>query len=127
MVEFTDAKSFSASKYNKFLTSVDEHANHLKRCAEIILQIETDTSLTLNEKSDLRQELGTKLEKIKLDNKNIIDMLFTDYQVHEATRPRINQDLSGFQILKEKVASKDKNFKLSKEEAENDNSFYYRE
>ncbi|HDA2604482.1 TPA: hypothetical protein R8C65_002702 [Staphylococcus aureus] len=127
MVEFTDAKSFSTSKYNKFLTSVDEHANHLKRCAEIILQIETDTSLTLNEKSDLRQELGTKLEKIKLDNKNIIDMLFTDYQVHEATRPRINQDLSGFQILKEKVASKDKNFKLSKEEAENDNSFYYRE
>ncbi|HDE0230050.1 TPA: hypothetical protein PB396_002684 [Staphylococcus aureus] len=127
MVEFTDAKSFSTSKYNKFLTSVDEHANHLKRCAEIILQIETDTSLTLNEKSDLRQELGTKLEKIKLDNKNIIDMLFTDYQVHGATRPRINQDLSGFQILKEKVASKDKNFKLSKEEAENDNSFYYRE
>ncbi|MEO4389654.1 hypothetical protein ABH385_13970 [Staphylococcus aureus] len=127
MVEFTDAKSFSTSKYNKFLTSVDEHANHLKRCAEIILQIETDTSLTLNEKSDLRQELGTKLEKIKLDNKNIIDMLFTDYQVHEATRPRINQDLSGFQILKEKVASKDKNFKLSKEEAENDNSFFYRE
>ncbi|WP_457817849.1 hypothetical protein [Staphylococcus aureus] len=127
MVEFTDAKSFSTSKYNKFLTSVDEHANHLKRCAEIILQIETDTSLTLNEKSDLRQELGTKLEKIKLDNKNIIDMLFTDYQVHEATRPKINQDLSGFQILKEKVVSKDKNFKLSKEEAENDNSFYYRE
>ncbi|MBZ5277329.1 hypothetical protein [Staphylococcus aureus] len=127
MVEFTDAKSFSTSKYNKFVSSVDEHANHLKRCAEIILQIETDTSLTLNEKSDLRQELGTKLEKIKLDNQNIIDMLFTDYQVHEATRPRINQDLSGFQILKEKVASKDKNFKLSKEEAENDNSFYYRE
>ncbi|HHP7503160.1 TPA: hypothetical protein ACSGGW_001945 [Staphylococcus aureus] len=127
MVEFTDAKSFSTSKYNKFVSSVDEHANHLKRCAEIILQIETDTSLTLNDKSDLRQELGTKLEKIKLENQNIIDMLFTEYQVHEATRPRINQDLSGFQILKEKVASKNKNFKLSKEEAENDNSFYYRE
>ncbi|NHM74405.1 hypothetical protein G8Y85_03015 [Staphylococcus sp. 11007852] len=71
--------------------------------------------------------MGTKLEKIKLDNQNLIDMLFTDYQVHEATRPRINQDLSGFQMLKEKVASKDKNFKLSKEEAENDNSFYYRD
>ncbi len=127
MVEFTDAKSFSTSKYNKFVSNVDEHANHLKRCAEIILQIETDTSLTLNDKSDLRQELGTKLEKIKLENQNIIDMLYTEYQVHEATRPRINQDLSGFQILKEKVASKNKNFKLSKEEAENDNSFYYRE
>ncbi|WP_215392848.1 hypothetical protein [Staphylococcus aureus] len=127
MVEFTDAKSFSESKYNKFVNNVDEHANHMKRCAEIILQIETDISLTLNEKANLKQELGTKLEQIKLDNQNIIDMLFTDYQVHEATRPRINQDLSGFQMLKEKVANKDKNFKLSKEEAENDNSFYYRE
>ncbi|EGQ3396909.1 hypothetical protein NAC36_002432 [Staphylococcus pseudintermedius] len=127
MVEFDNAKSFSATKYNTFLSDVDEHANHLKRCAEIILQLETDASLTLDNKVNLKEELGTTLEKIKLDNQNIIDVLFTDYQVYEATKPRTTQDLSGFQMLKEKVASRDKNFKLSKEEAENDNSFYYRD
>ncbi|EGQ3127483.1 MULTISPECIES: hypothetical protein [Staphylococcus] len=127
MVEFDDAKSFSTSKYNDFVNKVDEHANHLKRCAEIILQLDTDDNLSLNDKSMLKEELGTKLEIIKTDNQNITDMLFTDYQVYDATEPRLHQNLSGFQMLKEKVASKDKDYRLSKEEAANDSSFYYRD
>ncbi len=127
MVEFDDAKSFSTSKYHNFVSKVDEHAKHLKRCAEIILQLEVDDNLSLNDKSMLKQELGTKLETIKLDNQNITDMLFTDYKVYDATEPRLTQNLSGFQMLKEKVASKDKDYRLSKEEAANDSSFYYRD
>lgn len=127
MVEFEDAKSFSTNKYHKFVSNVDKHANHLKRCAEIILQLESDSTLSLEDKANLKQELGTKLETIKLDNQNIIDMLFTDYQVYDATEPRLHQNLSGFQMLKEKVANKDKDYRLSKEEAANDNSFYYRD
>ncbi len=127
MVEFENTKSFSNQKYDKFLEKVDGYSDNLKRCASIIFQLETDESLTLDEKSQLKTELGSILDRIKSENQTIIDMLVTDYQVYDATEPRIHQNLSGFQMLKEKVASKDKNFKLSKEEAENDSSFYYRD
>ncbi|CFH41630.1 TPA: hypothetical protein ACF5GV_002753 [Staphylococcus aureus] len=127
MVEFESAKSFSSHKYDKFISNVDEHSDNLKRCASIIFQLETDNTLNLDDKNQLKNELGSIIDKIKSDNQNIIDMLVTDYQVYDATEPRLHQNLSGFQMLKEKVASKDKNFKLSKEEAENDSSFYYRD
>ncbi|MDU0936918.1 MAG: hypothetical protein E7A88_00070 [Dermabacter sp.] len=127
MVEFESAKSFSNHKYDKFINNVDEHSDNLKRCASIIFQLETDNTLNLDRKTQLKNELGSIIDKIKSDNQNIIDMLVTDYQVYDATEPRLHQNLSGFQMLKEKVASKDKNFKLSKEEAENDSSFYYRD
>ncbi|WP_267239606.1 hypothetical protein [Staphylococcus aureus] len=127
MVEFENTKSFSNQKYDKFINKVDSHSDNLKRCASIIFQLETDDALTLDEKSQLKTELGSILDRIKSENQTIIDMLVTDYQVYDATEPRIHQNLSGFQMLKEKVASKDKNFKLSKEEAENDSSFYYRD
>jgi len=127
MVDFENTKSFSNQKYDKFIEKVDGHSDNLKRCASIIFQLETDESLTLDEKSQLKTELGSILDRIKSENQTIIDMLVTDYQVYDATEPRLHQNLSGFQMLKEKVASKDKNFKLSKEEAENDSSFYYRD
>ncbi|HFG8920682.1 hypothetical protein [Staphylococcus epidermidis] len=127
MVEFENTKSFSNQKYDKFINKVDSHSDNLKRCASIIFQLETDDALTLDEKSQLKTELGSILDRIKSENQTIIDMLVTDYQVYDATEPRLHQNLSGFQMLKEKVASKDKNFKLSKEEAENDSSFYYRD
>lgn len=127
MVEFESAKSFSSHKYDKFINNVDEHSDNLKRCASIIFQLETDNTLNLDGKNQLKNELGSIIDKIKSDNQNIIDMLVTDYQVYDATEPRLHQNLSGFQMLKEKVASKDKNYKLSKEEAANDSSFYYRD
>lgn len=127
MVEFESAKSFSSHKYDKFINNVDEHSDNLKRCASIIFQLETDNTLNLDGKNQLKNELGSIIDKIKSDNQNIIDMLVTDYQVYDATEPRLHQNLSGFQMLKEKVASKDKNYKMSKEEAANDSSFYYRD
>lgn len=62
----------------------------------------------------IKNELGSIIDKIKSDNQNIIDMLVTDYQVYDATEPRLHQNLSGFQMLKEKVASKDKTLNFLK-------------
>lgn len=122
-----DTHSYSEEKLARYKQSIESYSNHLRRCADILYQLETDESLSLHDKDLLKVELGDTLNQSKNESQDILDNLTTEFQAYDATSPRSNLNLSGFQMLKEKVVSKDKDYQLSSEEAADDSSFYYRE
>lgn len=103
----------------------DEQLMDIKRCAEIIYQLETASELSLSDKDLLKSELGDKVNSVKAISHDLLDTLVTEYQLYDATAPRITQNLSGFKVLEEKVVNKDRDYRLSRDEVQNDESFYY--
>ncbi|MDG0820723.1 hypothetical protein M4L90_12410 [Staphylococcus equorum] len=125
MIENEGTESYSTDKYESFLSATDEHTSNIKRCAEIIYQLETDSDLSLSDKDLLKTELGEKVDSIKTNSQDIIDTLVTEYQLYDATAPRITTNLSGFKMIEEKVVNKNRDYRLNRDEAENDAAFYY--
>lgn len=127
MVESENTQTYSKEKRDNFMSAVNEHLDDIKRCADIIYQLETDEALSLNDKDVLKVELGNKVDTVKSDSQDMIDALITEYQLYDSTKPRITQDLSNFKMLGEKVVNKNKDYRVTKDEAENDNTFFFNE
>ncbi|MBF0795252.1 hypothetical protein [Mammaliicoccus lentus] len=125
MVEHEGTESYSTKKYDYLTKIADEQATDIKRCAEIIYQLETDSKLSLSDKDLLKSELGDKVDSLKLINHDLLDTLVTEYQLYDATAPRVTQNLSGFKVLEEKVVNKDRDYRLSEDEVQDDAAFYY--
>lgn len=125
MLEFDEGTNSSTMKYNTLVKSAKKHNEDINRCAEIIYQLETEETLSLNDRDLLKSELGDLVDEVKSNSVNIDDALVTEYQLHNATAPRSTQNLSGLQLLKEKVVDKDRNRRLTAEEQQSDESFYY--
>ncbi|HHX0046032.1 hypothetical protein L6D11_13985 [Staphylococcus aureus] len=119
--------SYSNDKLNQYQQSIDAYAEHLKNCANILYRLETDDTLSLQERNNLKVELGNILNDAKTENQLLLNDLTTEFHAYEATSPRSTLNLSAFQMLKEKVVSKDKNYQLSDDEAADDSAFYYRD
>ena len=109
------------------MEAVNAHLDDIKRCADIIYRLETDATLSLNDKDVLKVELGNKIDTVKSDSQDMLDALTTEYQLYDSTSPRITQDLSNFKMLGEKVVNKNKDYRVTKDEAENDNTFFFNE
>ncbi|HDE6087065.1 TPA: hypothetical protein PDP79_002327 [Staphylococcus aureus] len=124
MVEYENTHEFSADKYQSFIEAVNSHSENIKRCATIINKLEWEYELPLTEKDELKLELGNLIDTVKADSSDIIDSLISDYQVFDATAPRVSQNLSGFKTLNERIVNKDKNVRVNPNEAD-DSSFYY--
>lgn len=125
MVEHEGTESYSTKKYDYLTKIADEQTTDIKRCAEIIYQLETDSELSLSDKDLLKSELGDKVDSLKLINHDLLDTLVTEYQLYDATAPRVTQNLSGFKVLEEKVVNKNRDYRLSKDEVQDDAAFYY--
>ncbi|WP_147630351.1 hypothetical protein [Staphylococcus xylosus] len=125
MVEHEGTESYSTKKYYSLMNIADEQLMDIKRCAEIIYQLETASELSLSDKDLLKSELGDKVNSVKAISHDLLDTLVTEYQLYDATAPRITQNLSGFKVLEEKVVNKDRDYRLSRDEVQNDESFYY--
>lgn len=125
MVEHEGTESYSTKKYDTLMKIADEQTTDIKRCAEIIYQLETDSELSLSDKDLLKSELGDKVDSLKSVNHDLLDTLVTEYQLYDATAPRVTQNLSGFKVLEEKVVNKDRDYRLSKDEVHDDSAFYY--
>ncbi|MEY8601966.1 hypothetical protein [Staphylococcus shinii] len=125
MVEHEGTESYSTKKYDSLMNIADEQLMDIKRCAEIIYQLETASELSLSDKDLLKSELGDKVNSVKAISHDLLDTLVTEYQLYDATAPRITQNLSGFKVLEEKVVNKDRDYRLSRDEVQNDESFYY--
>lgn len=125
MIENEGTESYSADKYESFVSATDEHTKEIKRCADIIYQLETDSDLSLSDKDLLKSELGEKVDAVKTHSQDLIDTLVTEYQLYDATAPRITTNLSGFKLIEEKVVNKNRDYRLNRDEAENDEAFYY--
>lgn len=125
MVEHEGTESYSTKKYDTLMKIADEQTTDIKRCAEIIYQLETDSELSLSDKDLLKSELGDKVDSLKSVNHDLLDTLVTEYQLYDATAPRVTQNLSGFKVLEEKVVNKDRDYRLSKDEVQDDSAFYY--
>lgn len=125
MVEHEGTESYSKKKYDTLMNIANEQTTDIKRCAEIIYQLETDSELSLSDKDLLKSELGDKVDSLKSVNHDLLDTLVTEYQLYDATAPRVTQNLSGFKVLEEKVVNKDRDYRLSKDEVQDDSAFYY--
>ncbi|MFW0761805.1 hypothetical protein [Staphylococcus cohnii] len=125
MVEHEGTESYSTKKYDTLMKIADEQTTDIKRCAEIIYQLETDSELSLSDKDLLKSELGDKVDSLKSVSHDLLDTLVTEYQLYDATAPRVTQNLSGFKVLEEKVVNKNRDYRLSKEEVQDDSAFYY--
>ena len=125
MVEHEGTESYSTKKYDTLMKIADEQTTDIKRCAEIIYQLETDSELSLSDKDLLKSELGDKVDSLKSVNHDLLDTLVTEYQLYDATAPRVTQNVSGFKVLEEKVVNKDRDYRLSKDEVQDDSAFYY--
>ena len=125
MVEHEGTESYSTKKYDSLMNIADEQLMDIKRCAEIIYQLETASELSLSDKDLLKSELGDKVNSVKAISHDLLDTLVTEYQLYDATAPRITQNLTGFKVLEEKVVNKDRDYRLSRDEVQNDESFYY--
>lgn len=125
MVEHEGTESYSIKKYDTLMKIADEQTTDIKRCAEIIYQLETDSELSLSDKDLLKSELGDKVDSLKSVSHDLLDTLVTEYQLYDATAPRVTQNLSGFKVLEEKVVNKNRDYRLSKEEVQDDSAFYY--
>ncbi|MGO1989856.1 hypothetical protein [Staphylococcus equorum] len=125
MIENEGTESYSADKYESFVSATDEHTKEIKRCADIIYQLETDSDISLSDKDLLKSELGEKVDAVKTHSQDLIDTLVTEYQLYDATAPRITTNLSGFKLIEEKVVNKNRDYRLNRDEAENDEAFYY--
>lgn len=126
-MENENTQTYSKEKRDNFMEAVNEHLDDIKRCADIIYQLETDATLSLNDKDVLKVELGNKIDTVKSDSQDMLDALTTEYQLYDSTSPRITQDLSNFKMLGEKVVNKNKDYRVTKDEAENDNTFFFNE
>lgn len=126
-MENENTQTYSKEKRANFMEAVNEHLDDIKRCADIIYQLETDATLSLNDKDVLKVELGNKIDTVKSDSQDMLDALTTEYQLYDSTSPRITQDLSNFKMLGEKVVNKNKDYRVTKDEAENDNTFFFNE
>lgn len=125
MVEHEGTESYSKKKYDTLMNIANEQTTDIKRCAEIIYQLETDSELSLSDKDLLKSELGDKVDSLKSVTHDLLDTLVTEYQLYDATAPRVTQNLSGFKVLEEKVVNKNRDYRLSKEEVQDDSAFYY--
>ncbi|HCV2365114.1 TPA: hypothetical protein SGW21_002248 [Staphylococcus aureus] len=126
-MENENTQTYSKEKRDNFMEAVNAHLGDIKRCADIIYQLETDATLSLNDKDVLKVELGNKIDTVKSDSQDMLDALTTEYQLYDSTSPRITQDLSNFKMLGEKVVNKNKDYRVTKDEAENDNTFFFNE
>lgn len=126
-MENENTQTYSKEKRDNFMEAVNAHLGDIKRCADIIYQLETDGTLSLNDKDVLKVELGNKIDTVKSDSQDMLDALTTEYQLYDSTSPRITQDLSNFKMLGEKVVNKNKDYRVTKDEAENDNTFFFNE
>lgn len=126
-MENENTQTYSKEKRDNFMEAVNAHLDDIKRCADIIYQLETDATLSLNDKDVLKVELGNKIDTVKSDSQDMLDALTTEYQLYDSTSPRITQDLSNFKMLGEKVVNKNKDYRVTKDEAENDNTFFFNE
>lgn len=125
MLEYDDNSKYSSTKHKAFIESSEKNNLDIKRCADIIYQLETDESLSLNDKDLLKSELGDKVDAIKSNSSDMVDSLVTEYQLYNATAPRSSQNLSGLQLLKEKVVDRDRSRRMTPEEQQHDDAFYY--
>ncbi|HDF1966531.1 hypothetical protein FAF40_01535 [Staphylococcus haemolyticus] len=126
-MENENTQTYSKEKRDNFMEAVNAHLDDIKRCADIIYRLETDATLSLNDKDVLKVELGNKIDTVKSDSQDMLDALTTEYQLYDSTSPRITQDLSNFKMLGEKVVNKNKDYRVTKDEAENDNTFFFNE
>lgn len=125
MTEFNSTESYSLDKYNTLIKTANEQSKDIQSCAEIIYKLETESSLSLDERDQLKGELGKKVDAVKSLSNQLQDTLSTEYHLYESTKPRIHQDLSGLQMLKEKVVDKNKDY--SSNETLDDSAFFYRD
>ena len=95
MVEQENTEVYSKEKYDSFIEAAHEHIKDIERAATIIYELETK-DLSLTEKDTLKAELNDKVHTIKSDSMDMLDSLSTEYQLYDATAPRISMNLSGF-------------------------------
>lgn len=124
MMEHENIEVYSKEKYDNFIKAAREHIDDIERAATIIYELETK-DLSLTEKDTLKTELNDKVHTIKSDSIDMLDSLSTEYQLYDATAPRISTNLSGFKMLKDKVVLKNDDYRLSQNEAQDDNAFYH--
>lgn len=124
MIESETTEAYSKQKYDSFVNAAREHVADIERAAQIIYDLETK-NLSLSDKNTLKSELNEKVNTIKSDSIDMLDTLATEYQLYDATAPRISMNLSGFTMLKDKVVTKDNDNQLSDTELQDDNTFYH--
>ncbi|MCG1060621.1 hypothetical protein PZN54_11025 [Staphylococcus capitis] len=124
MVEQENTEVYSKEKYDSFIEAAHEHIKDIERAATIIYELETK-DLSLTEKDTLKAELNDKVHTIKSDSMDMLDSLSTEYQLYDATAPRISMNLNGFKMLKDKVVLKNDDYRLNHNEAQDDNAFYH--